>query len=605
MTRRRRKLYGMRRVGRSIVVLGTLMLVLTAFLPVAAHAAASWQSGPLVESRDNDCNTGAPEYEAGSYLSYYADPNNPPQTGQVYYVAIDLTSIGNPCEGIYADLSLIMPNGTSPAISSANPVKCYLQLPNNNHDTSFSQDTQECPQSLPRVSLPNGQIGYSLDRQNHNPPQWPLGYLWEDNVPYMTVEIWVPVVSTTPLNGSSQLKGYVQLADGQSAPTLQPNLLTIVNQAGSQNVGGQNKQIGILYPSPSITSNQQQPNFSTTVGILGYVQNNSNPGSVVAQVAYADASGDCTNPGAVFYTTPSVSLQNPQTQVSGSVTGLYADVAYCWRLKATVTGTYAGEYDGNWQYFITNGTYHAYAGEPPAASAPAVTKCSSNGTNCSTSNCTSGGCTGSSSVSAASYDLTIALAGTGTGTVTGTGGINCPGACSRTYPAGSTSSTTLTATPASGSSFAGWSGGGCSGTATTCTVHLSSAQTVTANFVADAASQPGPVPPGPVPPGPVPPGPVPPGPFPGGQPNTGIAGTVVNQHNHTATFRFKATGNATGFQCALVRQRAGRRRPKPRFSACHSPKTYRHLARGKYKFYVRAVGLAGADASPAIRAFSL
>ena len=102
------------------------------------------------------------------------------------------------------------------------------------------------------------------------------------------------------------------------------------------------------------------------------MQNNSNPGSVVAQVAYADSSGDCTNPGTIVYTTPSVSLQNPQTQVSGSVTGLYADVAYCWRLKATVTGTYAGEYDGNWQYFITNGTYHAYAGEPSPASVPAA-----------------------------------------------------------------------------------------------------------------------------------------------------------------------------------------------------------------------------------------
>src|SRR5207245_3663496 len=40
---------------------------------------------------------------------------------------------------------------------------------------------------------------------------------------------------------------------------------------------------------------------------------------------------------------------------------------------------------------------------------------------------------------------------------------------------------TLTATPAAGSTFSGWSGGGCSGTGT-CTVTMSAATTVTATF---------------------------------------------------------------------------------------------------------------------------
>jgi alpha-tubulin suppressor-like RCC1 family protein len=77
-----------------------------------------------------------------------------------------------------------------------------------------------------------------------------------------------------------------------------------------------------------------------------------------------------------------------------------------------------------------------------------------------------------------SYTLTVALAGTGSGSVTGSG-ISCPGICSDSYPAGTM--VTLTGAAGSGSSFAGWSGGGCSGTGT-CTVTMSSDQSVTATF---------------------------------------------------------------------------------------------------------------------------
>jgi P pilus assembly chaperone PapD len=45
---------------------------------------------------------------------------------------------------------------------------------------------------------------------------------------------------------------------------------------------------------------------------------------------------------------------------------------------------------------------------------------------------------------------------------------------------------TLTATPSQGSSFTGWSGGGCSGTGA-CRVTLNSDQTATATFAADPA----------------------------------------------------------------------------------------------------------------------
>src|SRR4029434_8915779 len=76
---------------------------------------------------------------------------------------------------------------------------------------------------------------------------------------------------------------------------------------------------------------------------------------------------------------------------------------------------------------------------------------------------------------AASYTLTVAKSGTGSGLVTATG-INCGTDCNEVYISGSP--VTLTATPSSGSSFAGWSGMGCGTGAFT----ISGNMTCTATF---------------------------------------------------------------------------------------------------------------------------
>ncbi|HYD41894.1 MAG TPA: glycoside hydrolase family 9 protein [Anaeromyxobacter sp.] len=77
------------------------------------------------------------------------------------------------------------------------------------------------------------------------------------------------------------------------------------------------------------------------------------------------------------------------------------------------------------------------------------------------------------------YALTVTPAGTGGGTVVSSpAGISCGTACSASYEAGTI--VTLTATPAAGSTFAGWTG--CTGTGATCTVAMSAARSVTATF---------------------------------------------------------------------------------------------------------------------------
>lgn len=76
--------------------------------------------------------------------------------------------------------------------------------------------------------------------------------------------------------------------------------------------------------------------------------------------------------------------------------------------------------------------------------------------------------------------LTVADGGGGSGAVTSSPtGIDCGTTCHYRYPLGS--QVTLTAAPAAGSTFTGWSGGGCSGTGT-CRVTMSADQTVTATF---------------------------------------------------------------------------------------------------------------------------
>ena len=76
--------------------------------------------------------------------------------------------------------------------------------------------------------------------------------------------------------------------------------------------------------------------------------------------------------------------------------------------------------------------------------------------------------------------LMVYKSGDGSGTVTSSpGGINCGDACS--YAFVYNTAVTLTASPTSPSTFGGWDGAGCSGTGT-CTVTMSSTQSVTATF---------------------------------------------------------------------------------------------------------------------------
>src|ERR687892_650012 len=82
--------------------------------------------------------------------------------------------------------------------------------------------------------------------------------------------------------------------------------------------------------------------------------------------------------------------------------------------------------------------------------------------------------------SGATHPLGVTLGGSGSGTVTSNpAGIACPSDCTESYANGT--SVKLTASEVPGSSFVGWSDGGCPGTAP-CTLSMTMARSVTATF---------------------------------------------------------------------------------------------------------------------------
>ena len=83
-----------------------------------------------------------------------------------------------------------------------------------------------------------------------------------------------------------------------------------------------------------------------------------------------------------------------------------------------------------------------------------------------------------------SYELRVIPSGSGSGLVESVdGGVNCGTDCTENYDHGTM--VTLLATASTGSTFTGWSGGGCSGTTTFCTVTMDMIQFVSADFTID------------------------------------------------------------------------------------------------------------------------
>ena len=78
-------------------------------------------------------------------------------------------------------------------------------------------------------------------------------------------------------------------------------------------------------------------------------------------------------------------------------------------------------------------------------------------------------------------------------------------------------------------------------------------------------------------------------------PNTKIDRAKINRRKRKARFAFSSSERGSTFRCKLDRKS---------YRSCESPKTYRHLKKGRHSFSVKAQDSEGAtDPSPAKRHF--
>jgi hypothetical protein len=187
--------------------------------------------------------------------------------------------------------------------------------------------------------------------------------------------------------------------------------------------------------------------------------------------------GECAIPAINANTTISAAFPLAQRTLTTSKTGTGNGTFQC---KTTGSfGACAASYtDGKTITVKATPDSHSVFVKWEGCSSTAGTECTITSINANT--------TVTATINLAPRALTVTNAGTGSGSVTCDGG-----ACASTYPDGTT--VTLAATAASGSTFAGFSGGGCSGTGA-CVVTMVADTTVTATFTANPPPPPPPPP---------------------------------------------------------------------------------------------------------------
>jgi len=225
-----------------------------------------------------------------------------------------------------------------------------------------------------------------------------------------------------------------------SAPA--PTPLTLLDDVTSNQTGTPNN---VCTLPPSVTS------FPTTApGVFLYFDvNGAAPGDMETTTFYRPD-------GVVYFTNTS------------TVAAVGANGYSCFGYEIFIAGYPGASYPGVW---TVSATWNAGGGAPGAS--PATVNAST-GKSLFNLNFNVG-----SSQPGQQFTLTVAAGVAGSGTVTPSPvGASCGANC-WSYAAGTV--VTLTATPATGSTFGGWSGG-CAGTGVTCTVTMNANLTVTATF---------------------------------------------------------------------------------------------------------------------------
>jgi hypothetical protein len=235
-----------RPTNRKLACLATLAAtVALATTAQSASADTSWHFGPLTETWINDCFDGFAVNGVGEYAGALYDSAAPPKPGDVFYVNVVLNGIDSSCEEITMP-DIALPAGVSPAISAANPIRCYTV---DNSTATETPDTADCPSGLGAPL--NGGTGSIRDPNGPPPGTWDTRApkAWEFKIPVSassggtkTISFPTNVISgsiTQPLDPTVD----VPVAQGAAPPPPPPpsNKLTLGSAAKSAKLSGKGK----------------------------------------------------------------------------------------------------------------------------------------------------------------------------------------------------------------------------------------------------------------------------------------------------------------------------------------------------------------------------
>jgi hypothetical protein len=278
-----------------------------------ATNALGWVQGVLTSAQDDDCldivNGGYTiDYVVSSYMAYYGDATaSIPKVGDIYYCAVVVTDVAT-CRSIVASPYLILPANTQLAISTTNPVYCYL---------NGTATTTGCSQNPPFGTSLSGAQGYDFG-------------LWNLHAGGGSIEIHVPVVSTS--STATYLRTRVDTADGGTNPFLTP-------QVGL--IPGSNPPV-IAYPATSTTLITNTTS-RTTADLYNYYT----AGTIYFDLGTSTAYGTSTAGNAVSGSYSSVEYYTDWS-------GLNPGTTYHWRARFVPTA--GATVNGADQSFTTTGT---------------------------------------------------------------------------------------------------------------------------------------------------------------------------------------------------------------------------------------------------------
>ena len=232
---------------------------------------------------------------------------------------------------------------------------------------------------------------------------------------------------------------------------------------------------GSLYPAGTGINGTSFDNYGSNVSAGGtysyYVLAHlSSGGTLNSNTVNATAPADCS--------APAISV-TPTSQAYGSVAvGSSEDLAFV--VQNTGSGTLSGTASAVAPFTITSGANYALA---LGASQSVTVRFSPTATQSYTQNITfTGGAGATAAVTGTGTNTngsTLTVSTSGGGSVTSSDGfINCGSSCTHTYSSGA--SVILSATPASGWNFSGWSGA--CGSTGSCAITMSSTRAVSATF---------------------------------------------------------------------------------------------------------------------------